>query len=97
MWAMNEAVAQWCFVFLEKKHVFLVGSRVFFVQASKAKGQKKKVERASSNVFAMFDQKQIQEFKEVRSRKVKLMFRHKNQSLRLSEHTSVCRFFSDSG
>jgi len=32
--------------------------------ASKAKGQKKKVERASSNVFAMFDQKQIQEFKE---------------------------------
>ena len=32
--------------------------------ASKAKGGKKKVERASSNVFAMFDQKQIQEFKE---------------------------------
>ena len=43
-------------------------------QASKAKGGKKKVERASSNVFAMFDQKQIQEFKEVSQRLLKTIF-----------------------
>ena len=31
---------------------------------TKAKGTKKRAQRATSNVFAMFDQAQIQEFKE---------------------------------
>ena len=34
-------------------------------KAKKTKGPKKKAQRATSNVFAMFSQEQIQEFKEV--------------------------------
>lgn len=34
------------------------------MSSKKTKGGKKRVKRATSNVFAMFDQSQIQEFKE---------------------------------